>query len=242
MSPSHEPALMARVLVLREEGAAERTADQLRALGHEPLLLPLEAVIRLDNELPVSSFDGFVVTSAQAVPALAEAFADDARPVFAVGEATGEALESAGFSNVQVGSGKAASLPCLVESILGAPADGTRLLYAAGRNRSGSLEEAVAGTSLSLSTWEVYDIVRRVPDLADLDQSLGDTGGDAALILSQAQAAAFADCVMPYLGAKAETLRLLCLSERIAEALPSDLRSRVEISGEPKLASLFERL
>ncbi|MEN3793463.1 uroporphyrinogen-III synthase [Fulvimarina sp. MAC3] len=236
---------MARVLVLREEGAARQTARQLLALGHEPRLLPLEIVVRLEEGPPTSSFDGFVVTSAQAVPAMAEAFARDMLPVFAVGEATGAALRAAGFANVHAGSGEASFLPRLVGTVLGQPSGGARLLYAAGRNRSGSLEAAVAGTSLRLSTWEVYDVVRRVPGKTEFEDCFGvdgTNGADAALILSQAQAAAFQDCVAPYLGADVNKIRLLCLSGRIAEALMPELRSQAEISDRPKLVSLFEQL
>ena len=233
---------MARVLILREAGAARETARQLRTLGHKPLLCPSEVVIRLESELPTAPLDGFVVTSAQAVPRLAEAFAADARPVFAVGEATAAALRSAGFANVHAGSGMSSSLPRVIRDVFGASSGDVRLLYAAGRNRSGSLEEAVAKASVHLSIWEVYDVVTRVPSEPELRRCLGGERADAVLILSQAQAQAFGDQIAAYLGGDIERPRLLCLSGRIAEALPPSLRPHAEISARPRLASLFERL
>ncbi|EAU41567.1 uroporphyrinogen-III synthetase [Fulvimarina pelagi HTCC2506] len=233
---------MARVLILRERASGEETARQLRSRGHEPIVLPLEAVVRLDGEPPTAPFDGFAVTSSQAVSSLAEAFAGDPRPVFAVGAATGATIEAAGFPNVHFGSGRAASLPDICSTVFGSRDDGATILYAAGVNRSGSLEAAFADSPFRLLTWEVYDVVRRAPSRDELRGAFDSAPSDAVLLMSQAQAIAFAECIAPYWEDNVETVRLLCLSQRISDALPSGLRSRAEISERPTLPSLFERL
>ena len=62
---------MARVLVLRAAAEAESTGAALAARGHVPLLLPLQAIETLETPLPDGRFAALLVTSANAVPALA---------------------------------------------------------------------------------------------------------------------------------------------------------------------------
>ncbi|SMD08620.1 uroporphyrinogen-III synthase [Fulvimarina manganoxydans] len=235
---------MARVVVVREAESARDTAKKLIGIGHEPLLLPLEVVVRLESAAPVGDWTGFVVTSAKAVERLAEVFSDDTRPVFAVGEASAEAARAVGLVHVIAGEGTATSLPSLVRSAFGATAR-PNLLYAAGRNRSGSLEKAFEACDIAFGIWEVYDIAPLMPDLAFAQSTLSRAPVDAVLILSRGQAEAYGRLVARLDEAslgwplKAQP-HLLCLSERIAAALPVDLTYRAKISTSPSLASLFE--
>ncbi|MDY8108424.1 uroporphyrinogen-III synthase [Fulvimarina sp. 2208YS6-2-32] len=233
---------MTRVLVVREEAAARDTARQLSALGRDPVSCPLEEVVRLRTPVPQTTFDGFVVTSAQAAEALADAFPNDNRICFAVGEATANAVRACGFENVAAGDGRAETLPRLVESAFGHALPGATLLYAAGRNRTGALEAAVTGTSIALRAWEVYDIVRRTPPDREIDALFQGDAIGAVLLLSKAQAMAFADILLPRFEALQPPPRLLCLSARIAEAFPARARELIKISDAPSLVSLFERL
>ena len=235
---------MARVLIIREAEAGRETAETLFNLGHESVLLPLEAVVPLQSAPPGGNWDGFVVTSAKAVDPLAKSFPSDSRPVFAVGAATAEALRAAGFVHILAGSGTAASLPPIVETTFGA-GETPRLLYAAGRNRSGSLERAFEAAGIGFGTWDVYDIVPLMPDRASAEVALGEAPVDAVLILSQGQAEAYGRLVARLKEASSRQTtsappRLLCLSERIAAALPAELTQRAKISTSPSLASLFE--
>ncbi|MBL8588181.1 MAG: uroporphyrinogen-III synthase, partial [Methylobacteriaceae bacterium] len=58
-------------LVTRAADEAQRTADALRAAGHEPLLAPLTEIRILPMAAPEGRFDGVVATSAHAFAALA---------------------------------------------------------------------------------------------------------------------------------------------------------------------------
>ncbi|WP_158555184.1 uroporphyrinogen-III synthase [Fulvimarina endophytica] len=233
---------MARVLVVRERGAAEETARELTALGHDPVLLPLEEVVHLEIPAEEDDFDGFVVTSAQAVPVLADLYRGDERPCLAVGEASASALRASGFANVHAGQGRAETLPRLASRIFEGSAARPRLLYAAGRNRSGSLEAAFSEEDADILVREAYDVVRKSPDEGVTRRLVDGPPIDAVLLLSRAQASAFLKLLLPRLRMGGHAPRLLCLSERIAGIFGDEAQKGVEISPEPTLRLLFERL
>jgi len=229
---------MARVLILRERDEARRTAAALEARGHQPLILPLEAARPLDQGPPQGAFAGFAVTSARAVPALARHFPADRRPVFAVGERTGEAARGAGFPDVRVAGGTAPDIARLADAA-GLSVE-TALLYAAGKTRTGTLEEAFDAAAISYAVWEVYEMIRLAPDDATVTSVFGGAAPDAVLVLSAGQAEAFCG-----LAERLPTLfqpmpAILALSLRIAGALSPALRRDAIISSDARLASLFE--
>ncbi|MEC5322327.1 uroporphyrinogen-III synthase [Aurantimonas sp. A3-2-R12] len=229
---------MARVLILRERDEARRTAEALEARGHQPLILPLEAARPLDQEPPQGAFAGYAVTSARAVPALARHFPADPRPVFAVGERTGKAARGAGFPDVRVAGGTAPDIARLADAA-GLSVE-TALLYAAGKTRTGTLEEAFDAAAIPYAVWEVYEMIRLAPDEAAVASVLGGAAPDAVFVLSAGQAEAFCG-----LAERLPTLfqpmpAILTLSRRIAEALSPVLRRDAIISSDARLASLFE--
>lgn len=105
------------VLVLRPEPGAAHTAALLAGRGLEPILYPLFAVEPLAWELPRDRpFDALLLTSANAVRHAGAGLADMHRlPCYCVGEATAKAACEAGFADVRVGGGDAATtIPLLV--------------------------------------------------------------------------------------------------------------------------------
>lgn len=103
--------MTARVLVLRPEPGASRTAALLGQAGMEPVVYPLFDVEALAWEPPdADAFDALLLTSANAVrhagPALARY---GALPCYCVGEATAAAARDAGLADVRVGGGDAAT-------------------------------------------------------------------------------------------------------------------------------------
>lgn len=228
-----------RVLILREAAAAKRTARELAARGHEPLVLPLEAVEMLGAPPPEGRFAAFAATSAHAVAPLAKAFPDDTRPLFAVGEATATAARDAGYPDVRVADGAADGIAALAKASLPV---GDTILYAAGRTRTGTLEAGLAEAGIGCAVWEVYAIRPLQPDAATVQRVLDGRSPDHVLVLSVGQATAFAGLcrAMPENFAPLPTV--LALSERIAAALPAELRRHARISPDRTLASLFEWL
>ncbi|KQT85464.1 uroporphyrinogen-III synthase [Aurantimonas sp. Leaf443] len=228
-----------RLLILREAGpAAERTAQAVRAAGHEPVLLPLEAGVALARALPEGAFDAFALTSRRAAAPLASAYPGDARPVLCVGAATAEAARAAGFTHVLEGVGTAAAMPALLGAA-GLPG-GARILYAAGRPRTGTLEEALTAAGFGVVTWDVYETraVRPAPALVEAATAGG--AAEAALVLSRLQAGALSDLVAARPDLARPGFRCLCLSSRIAGALSRELAEGAAISDAPSLARLLE--
>ena len=230
---------MARVLVLRPAADAATTAREVEARGHEPQLLPAEEIVTLATSPPQGPFSGFLVTSAHAVPALAAGFSGSRLKILAVGARTAAALRAAGFDDVTVGLGGAADL---VEPALALAAEAhLPLLYAAGRVRTDTLEIALARRSAPLCLWEVYDTRTLDPQPEDIARATAGRAPDAVLLLSRGQVAAYLR-LAARLPQSAAGPRLLCLSARIAEALPRELRLRAEISPAMSLATLFDHV
>ncbi|WP_279478998.1 uroporphyrinogen-III synthase [Aureimonas sp. SK2] len=228
---------MARVLVLREAEDAARTADVLRAHGHEPLLLPLQEVRPLDPPLEGGPFGGFLATSAHAAPWLARHAAGTALPVLAVGERTAEALRAAGLPEVVAGPGRARDLPALAARL---PSGDAPLVYAAGRTRLPDLEAGLLAADVRFRTLEVYDMVERRPGEDELDRLTESGPPDAVLLLSRGQAALFEALAARRPGLRPAALRHLCLSSAVADGLSP---GRVaEWPAEPSLDALLARL
>ena len=230
---------MARVLILREAAAARRTGAEIAARGHVPLILPLEAVERLDAPPPSGTFAAFAATSAHAVAPLAREFPNDPRPLFAVGAATGSAARDAGFPDVRVADGAADGVAALAGAALAA---GATILYAAGRTRTGTLETGLADAGIGCAVWEVYAIQPLQPDAATVTRALNGRPPDCVLVLSAGQAAAFGGLCRDMREAFTPLPVVLALSERIVAALPAELRRGARISPDRSVASLFEWL
>ena len=132
-----------RVLVTRPRPDAERTAARLAALGHEPIVVPLQDILPLPDAGVPATVDAVAVTSAnalrQAAPALVRMLA--AKPCFAVGRQTASVARDCGFGDVREGPGEAAGLAGFVGSAL---RQGSRLAYLCGRKRKDVLEHMLA--------------------------------------------------------------------------------------------------
>lgn len=227
---------MARVLVLREREDAARTAEALRARGHEPLILPLQEVRRLDPPLGEGPVGGFLATSAHAAPWLARHAAGTGLPVLAVGERTAEALRAAGVADATAGPGRAGELVALAASLRTA----APLVYAAGRVRLPDLEAGLAAAGVPCRTVEVYDMADRTPGEAELDALTRGGLPEAVLLLSRRQAELFGALTIRRPDVFPSRIRHLCLSEAIAQGLVPERRA--EWSARPRLDVLLARL
>jgi uroporphyrinogen-III synthase len=92
---------MTRVLITRPQPGAAETADRLRALGHEPLVVPL-FVVAAKEWAPPPITEAIMLTSAAAAreggPAMAPFLG---LPCFCVGARTAAAARNAGFTDVR---------------------------------------------------------------------------------------------------------------------------------------------
>lgn len=204
-----------RVWVARPEPGASRTGAALAGLGHAPLVAPVLAVCPVGGPVPAGPFDGIVLTSAHAVPALGPALAGV--PVFAVGTRTAQKAAAAGLGPVVEGPGDAAGLAALVADRLG---PGARLLHAAGAERKPEPAASLHAAGFRLVTHVAYraEPVARLPD--EIGAALGTEGLDATLHYSRRSAETAASlCEAAGHGGAFRALNHYCLSADVARAL-----------------------
>ena len=111
-----------RLLVIRPQPHAARTALALRAHGHEPIVAPLIGIeVLADVDLGVGPWTAFLLTSVNALSGLAgRTHRDDVRsvPVFTVGERTAQEIREFGFTAVTSADGNVNDLVNLVAARL----------------------------------------------------------------------------------------------------------------------------
>jgi len=103
-----------KVWITRAEPGAARTAERVRALGHEPLIAPLLQVLALPGAIDLDGIGALAFTSANGVGAFAERNPDRGLPVFAVGEASARVAIEAGFASVASADGDVGALARLI--------------------------------------------------------------------------------------------------------------------------------
>ena len=229
-----------RLLVLRPQPDAARTAANLRGHGHVPVVAPL---IRIESvagaEFGKGPWDAFLITSVNAPLALAgHAHLNELRkvPVFTVGERTAQHIRERGFVSVTSADGDAADLVNLVAARLKVPA---RLLYLAGEQRTGDLGGGLQARGYSVETAVVY---RAVP-AEHLPQEAAEalTAGLAGVLhYSYRSAAAYVEASRR--SGMLETALApthFCLSARVAEPLASAGAPRIRVAPRPNEAALL---
>ncbi|WP_336801139.1 uroporphyrinogen-III synthase [Kaistia sp. MMO-174] len=156
-----------RLLVTRPEPEATRTAERLRALGHEPVLAPLLETVFLAPPPPGFRPAAILLTSGNGLRGLLRwpnfrAWLDI--PVLAVGDRTATAAREAGFRDVRSADGDGEALASLAIATLD-PAAGT-LLYPAAIDRAGLWPDKLTATGFTISLVETYrmDPVAALPD------------------------------------------------------------------------------
>lgn len=227
-----------RVLVTRPRDQAAATARRLAELGHEAMLAPVLEILATREPAPKDTFDAVILTSANAVGAVAtERTRFGATPILAVGNRTAAAARAAGFDDVRQADSDALALVELVQEAIPA---GARLLHAAGRDRKAEPASSLCRAGYALRTWECYQAAPATDLPPELQSALRDGQVDAALHFSRRSAAIFAQLARTAgLGeALAGTLHL-CLSPDVAAGLEGLVGLKLRIAPRPEEASLI---
>lgn len=231
---------MSRVLVTRARDDAERTAEKLRRLGHEPIIAPVTEIVATGAAIPSESFDAALATSARA---LRHAGADVATladiPFFVVGEKTAEAARARGLTMAASAKDVAALIALLREDFT-AP---HRLLYLAGRDRKDALEDFLRASEHDARVVETYRAqeVSALPEEALAALSRGEI--DAVLHYSARSAALFLALTKGRVAAgRIADIAHLALSEDIAHLLRAAGCAKVVAATAPDEARLLEAL
>ncbi len=231
-----------RVLLTRPEKEGRRTAAQLAALGHEPVLAPLIRIVGTPATIPDEPFDGLVVTSVQALntpgaPVIPERLLKT--PFFCVGGRAAEAAAQLGFKQVEPAAPTAADLVMLLSF---AVRKGGKLLYLAGRERKPDLEIKLGQFGIAPIVIEAYEAraVDKLPDNAH--DALWDGRIEAVLHFSRRSAELFVDLAQRAgVAAPAARARHCAISSDSAEPL-RDFTTNLRVARTPNSRSLFDCL
>ncbi|MHB0950688.1 MAG: uroporphyrinogen-III synthase [Allorhizobium sp.] len=240
-----------RVLVTRPELAGRTTAEILRSLGHEPVLLPMSAPVH-DPQAALAGLSSphaaIAITSAEAIRTLLK-LGDklapyNADPLFAVGKASARAAEGAGFRNVIASIGDGVALADNINvylrehEVCGGP-----LLYLAGRPRSGGFEAQLAAHKVPFTVCECYEMRAVNYEPAELQAVFKEDTLDAVLFYSAESAKRF--FAQPYTNMSSHLLNHLhyiCMSENVLLALPLRYRQNASVAATPDEAALLALL
>lgn len=221
-----------KMLVTRPEPDAQATLARLDALGISALAAPVMVRQTLDASLPPpDGFTAMVLTSANAVRALAErGVLDQYRhlPVFAVGDRTAREASEAGFERV---SSAAGALQDLVNAMTIARMRGP-IFYPTGKHQSADLAKALAPLGVMVATAKIYDMVAVEALPAQILAELGGEIG-AVLAYSRRSAEIFATLAASLPRDRRSRLAMLCLSETVAEPLLEARFSRISLADRP---------
>ena len=211
-----------RALVVRPEPGCAATLRAIAALeGWRGIGVPLTERQETGAAPPEGRFDAVLLTSmAAALPARSFAHL----PVHAIGEATARAVREAGFASVTVGArGEAAQDGAAFGRMLASIGLG-RPLYPCAEERRPELETVLRDAGVAVEPWPVYRTVIVERGGERLRKALGEDIVDAVLLHAPSGTRAFASVVREAgLADRFASAAMLCLSERVAEALPDGL-------------------
>lgn len=232
-----------RLLVTRPEPDNARTADTLRALGHDVLLAPMLRIEPVaDADLGASCWSAILLTSANGARAIAIHPRRDellGLPLLAVGRGSAEAARDAGFVDVTSADGDARDLLRLASARF----SGARkpLLYLAGEDRAADVAGALAERGMVVNTVVVYRATPAARFSVEVRVALQDRAVDGVLHFSRRSAEAYLACARDIVAASLAPVHY-CLSARTAEPLQRAGAGRVEVAlhpDEPHLLALI---
>ncbi|MEP0232299.1 uroporphyrinogen-III synthase [Roseibium sp.] len=227
-----------RFLLTRPAPDCARSAERLRALGHDVVEAPMLKMVATDpGGLDLLDVSALVVTSGRIAGLLAnrsDLAALLALPVYTVGNRSAEAMRATGFDRVISANGDVADLVNLVLS----EAPSGRVLYLAAADRAGDLEGHLHRASLACDLVEVY----RMDPVRDLEPAVlevlksGDL--DALLLYSRRTVEVLLSVLADHdLMGLLSSLRVIAISQQVASALPDT--ACVEVAAHPTEEALF---
>lgn len=212
-----------RVWVTRAEPGAGRTAARLQSLGLEPIVAPVLTIERIEGVR--IDFDGVAAlafTSINGVSAYAKLRDRRDLPAFCVGDATADAAQAVGFTDVRSAAGDVEALGRLI-----AEAALRGAILAPGAEQPAGDLEAAAGGSTSIQRLPVYRTVETAFQPPVCDAVLIHSPRAAAVLRSRIEASP-------------EGLRAVAISKAAARPLAGVIPCAV--AARPDEAALLDAL
>ncbi len=235
------------LLVTRPETEAETTRRDLEAMGHGVTLAPLIEIALSAPPLDVSGAQALIVTSRNAVRALA-AHPDRDRlrhvPLLVVGKGTAAAARAAGFTVALEGRGTGADLAVAIRTQCD-PARG-RLIHASGDVIAFDLAQALAPDGFTIERVVVYHSTAATALPQPVRDALDEGRVDAVILMSPHTATVWSRLVRAAQAeAPARRLVHLCLSHGVADAVGPLAPDKIAVARAPsweEMLALVARL
>lgn len=239
-----------RVTVTRPEHSGLKTAARLKALGHEPIVLPLsEPVHNIETIKQVlkKPFSSVAITSAEALAALATLTFDSLllqKTLVVVGEPSAAAARDFGFTKILIANGFAtgmvdmlANLPAHERSLL------SPMLYLAGTPRGDIFEEGLRSLNIAFEAIDAYEMMKRKYTPSEIAAHLALGKPDGVLFFSSEAVKNYFSLLTPYVSnSYFNDIKFFCISEKTAANLPEHLSSQSIISKETSEQGIIDLL
>lgn len=231
--PKALPMPLPLLLLTRPRPQSERfaTAAQQVCPPHRTLIAPLSTITPLPfDPAPLRAAAGLVLTSANALPALASLDLPHGMPVWCVGPGTAAAAKAMGLCVRQSG-GDAAHL---MDDLLAARPKGP-LVHVHGRHLAADLVAALSPHGIELTGLTVY-AAEPVDWGSDIHEALA-AGLTVAPLFSPRAAQAFAEQLA--VDGRASGVFPVAISRNCADRLPDALRARTRLARHPNADSML---
>jgi len=230
---------MPRLLITRPAEDARPLIDRLHDLGIDSLAAPMMEIVYADGApLDLENVQGFLLTSANGVRALAARTERRDIACFAVGDATARMARALGFSAVESADGDVDDLARLVVSR--ARPDAGALLHAAGTVSAGDLSGTLTAAGFAVRREVLYE-ARTLDTLgSDARDALQSGDLDGVIVYSPRTARHFCKLVGDAgLDAVLERLTLFALSDNVSAAADGPWKKRI-VAVHPHQESLLQ--
>nr|WP_321461597.1 uroporphyrinogen-III synthase [uncultured Cohaesibacter sp.] len=229
-----------KILVTRPEVDQQQTLAALQALGIETLSSPVMEIVPLAFDLPDDPWQGIIVTSRNGLRMLAEEQIASLRyfPLYCVGKRTGELAKRLGFEVTLPIAATVAELGALLVERLD-PHKGP-VLYLAGRDRAGSLEDVLKLSGFTVTLREIYQGKPSQTLSGEAEEALRTGHLDAILLYSERSSRLLLSLIEKAgLSDRLEKVVFYCLSPAVALPLEG-LGYPLVVADAPNERSLLE--
>ncbi len=233
-----------RILLTRAPEDAARTAEKLKAQGHQVLISPVFEIQPRDAEWPKGVIDGVVATSAQAFEQAQ--FADDSPlpearrlfRLFIVGSKTAEAAKKCGFTGELFVGQNAKEL---ADALIAKMPPYARLAYLAGHDRKSELETRCKEARLEIIPVEIYEARAAASLSKEAVAALKASEVDAIMHFSRRSTETFLKLAETS-GVDAKPIRHIAISNDAATPLHAAGATFIVTAFEPKEAAMLALL
>ena len=229
------------VLITRPRHQTEATAAALAELGHTCSIEPPLEIRELQTAFPNGSFDGLILTSSNALPAMQNLIAQrkfDPLPVLTTGKASAEAAEQFGFKQVDYVVGSALDLVKQLPEWMAQHGLNGPLVYPCAESTAHDLGALLSAKDISCTHWPVYCSSPTSQFTETTKKALKAKKFDGVLLYSKRTAHTFVQ-LMQQDDISMVDLHVYLMSYDIFNALPKELQANAHYPDKPTEAGLL---